>query len=153
MCNARKLFLVVLLCLASFSCISDTFIIRLSGYSHNYYIYHVSRDSLIAELDSSILDVSHSSYHDHQFPDEHTEIHNLNDTIENIVLRIQTFDPATQCVKINFGGIYYNTEIIKEPNGRKLNYQTRIILLRCFEREMLKIFGDRIIPERFYDTK
>jgi hypothetical protein len=149
----RKLYLVILLCIGSFSCIGDTFIMPLSGYSHNYYVHHISRDSLIAELDSSMLDVNHSSYHGHQFSNEHTEIHNLNDTIEDIVMRIQAYDSTTQTVRINFGGIYYNPKIIKEGNGRKLDYQTRMMLLRCFEREMLKIFGERIIPERFYDVR
>lgn len=77
-----------------------------------YHIKHYSRESFMTELKSIGLDVTSSKYNNTKYDDEHTEIDNLNDSINNLVILIGDFNKSNHTVEVSLGWWTY----INNPN-------------------------------------
>jgi hypothetical protein len=81
-----------------------------------YYIKHHSRESFMDELKNTGLDITSTKYNHTKYDDEHTEIHNLNDSIANLVIIIGDFNNSNKTVKVSLGFWDY----VNNPSYRML---------------------------------
>ena len=81
-----------------------------------YYIKHHSRESFMEELKNTGLDITSTKYNHTKYDDEHTEIHNLNDSIANLVIIIGDFNNSNKTVKVSLGFWDY----VNNPSYRML---------------------------------
>lgn len=81
-----------------------------------YYIKHHSLESFMNELKSTGLDITSTKYNHTKYDDEHTEIHNLSDSIANLAIIIGDFNNSNQSVKVSLGCWEY----VNNPSYRTL---------------------------------
>lgn len=103
-----------------------------------YYVSHFSRDSLIQDLKSSGLNVTFTKYHDTRYDDEHSEIHNLNDSIRNLVILIKDFSKNDNTVEISLGCWDYKYGTSLEDADEKTLEKHREYVKKIFEEKVLK---------------
>lgn len=68
------------------------------------------------ELKNTGLDITSTKYNHTKYDDEHTEIHNLNDSIANLVIIIGDFNNSNKTVKVSLGFWDY----VNNPSYRML---------------------------------
>lgn len=103
-----------------------------------YYIKHYSRDSLINDLKQSELDVTFHKYHNTKYDDEHSEFHNLKDSIYNLVVLIHDFNNIDSTVEVSLGcWDIANRQSREKIDKEKLNREKEYIK-KAFEQEVIK---------------
>jgi hypothetical protein len=68
-----------------------------------YHIKHHSRESFMNEFKSAGIKITSTKYNDTRYDNEHCEIKNLNDSIDNLVVLIGDFNDSDQTVKVSLG--------------------------------------------------
>ncbi len=103
-----------------------------------YHVKHYSRDSFVRDLKNVGFNISFTEYHNTKFVDEHSEIHNVNDSIENLVVLIKDFNKADSTVEITLGcWRLKNNSTAKNLDEKSLETQ-RVYVKSVFENEVLK---------------
>ena len=106
--------------------------------SATYHVKHNSRDNLIEDLKQSGLNIRFSKYHNTKYDDEHSEIWNLNDSIQNLVVLIRDFNDNDSTVEISLGC----WDIVNRQSSEKIDKETlnkeKEYVKRTFELEVIK---------------
>lgn len=105
--------------------------------SGHYDIQHISRDSLINSLIESNLNLTYSKYHNTTYEDEHFEIHNLNDSINNLVFLVKDFDKTNKTVRIELGCWNYVLDSYLDGSDKETLEKHRDYVKSVFEENVI----------------
>lgn len=103
-----------------------------------YHIKHYSRDSLINDLKQSELNVTFHKYHNTKYDDEHSEFHNLNDSIYNLVVLIHDYNNLDSTVKVSLGCWNIANRQSREKLDEEMLNKEKEYVKRTFEQEVIK---------------